>query len=67
MAQWIPTNKVTGASYPAITDEEKAAHLADPFYATKFRYSLVPGSDKPKASEPVEAKKVEKQPEPPKQ
>ena len=60
MAQWIPTNKKTGFSYPAISDKEKEEQLADPFLASKFKFQLVPGSDRPKVSEPIEAKKVEK-------
>lgn len=59
MAQWIPTNKKTGMSYPAISDEEKAAYLADPLLSTKYNFQIVPGSERPKIAPPVEAKKVE--------
>ena len=56
---WIPVNKKTGQKQPAITDAEKAEMLKSEFYSSRFHFHAVPGSDKPKAPEPVEAKKAD--------
>ena len=57
---WIPVNKKTKQHQPAITDSEKSEWLKNPFYADRFTFQAVPGSDKPKAPEPVEAKRTDK-------
>jgi len=57
---WIPVNKTTGVEYPAINDEQKKAHDNDPNIASRYRYKVVPGSEKPPAAAPVDAKRVEK-------
>ena len=57
---WIPRNKQTGVEYPAITDEEKAEYMKDELYMSKYMLTPVPGSDKPKAPPPIEAKAIEK-------
>jgi len=56
---WIPVNKKTGQKQPAITESEKNEWLKNEFYASRFRFELVPGSDKAKAPDPVEAKTFE--------
>lgn len=63
MAQWIPKNKKTGVVYPAISDQEKSAYLADPLLSTRYSFSLVPGSDKVSAPPPIEAKREPKETE----
>jgi hypothetical protein len=50
---WIPVNKKTKQHQPAITDAEKSEWLSNPFYAERFTFQAVPGSDKAKAPEPV--------------
>lgn len=55
---WIPTNRTTGVKYPPITDEEKAAYLADPNLSKRFTFTEVKLKAAP-APEPIEAKKVE--------
>jgi hypothetical protein len=54
---WIPTNKQTQIEYPAITDEEKNEYMKDELYMSKYTLAPMPGSDKPKAPDPIEAKK----------
>lgn len=55
---YIPINKTTGERYPAINDEQKKAYDNDPVIRPKYRYEVVPGSEKQPAPAPVEAKKV---------
>lgn len=59
MALWIAKNKRTGKEYPNFTDEEKAAYLADPILSGKYTFTVMPGSDKARAPEPLEARKVD--------
>jgi len=53
---WTPVNKKTKQVLPAITDAEKAEWLASEFYAGRFNFQAVPGSDKQAAPPPIEAK-----------
>jgi hypothetical protein len=59
---WIPVNKKTKQHQPAITDAEKAEWLKNEFYASRFTFQAVPGSDKAKAPEPIEAKSFQSKP-----
>lgn len=56
---WTATNKMTGVEYGPYTDEEKAEYLKDEYFMLKHTLAPVPGSDKPKAPAPVEAKSQE--------
>ena len=58
---WIPVNKKTKQPQPAITDAEKSEWLSNPFYAGRFTFQAVPGSEKP-APAPVEAKPIQSKP-----
>ena len=55
---WNAKNKKTGKVYPDFTDEQKAGYQNDPNLRDRYVFTAVPGSDKPKAPEPVEAKKI---------
>jgi len=55
---WIPVNKKNGAKQPAITDSEKNEWLKNEFYASRFNFQAVPGSEK-SAPPPVEAKTID--------
>ncbi len=59
---WIPVNKKTKQHQPAITDAEKAEWLKNEFYASRFTFQAVQGSDKAKAPDPVEAKQFQAKP-----
>ena len=59
---WIPVNKKTGQKQPAITEAEKAEWLKNEFYASRFTFQAVPGSDKAKAPEPTEARQFQAKP-----
>lgn len=60
---WIPVNKKTGLpAHEPITDAEKSEWLKSSFYAERFRFELVPGSDKAKAPDPVEARQFQAKP-----
>lgn len=56
---WTATNKKTGIDYGPYTDEEKAEYLKDEYFMLKHTLAPVPGSDKPKAPAPIEAKTLE--------
>lgn len=55
---WIPINKTTGYEYPAVNDDGKKSYENDPVLSKKYRFKMVPGSDRQAAPAPVEAKKV---------
>ena len=59
---WIPVNKKTKQHQPAITDAEKNESLKNEFYASRFTFQAVQGSDKATDPEPIEAKSFQSKP-----
>ena len=61
-AQIVALQGQINSTNAAITEAEKAEWLKNEFYASRFTFQAVPGSDKAKAPEPIEAKSFQSKP-----